>query len=261
MGQQARQWKDVVLPSKGYLYDGQLPEGRVKIAEITMNEEQLIAAKTRATASSVPDIIYQNCVNCAPMNPLDLLVGDRLFLLFSVRSLSFGSGYHFPFRCSQCGTQSKIDIDLSTGQGPHIEKGIRVQTLDEDAEPTILCEVSGGTIIELKRLTGRDEKTLHSVNPSSDDEQAKAMRFYNTLIAQIASVDGKSREEIGIEMRNFLQSLPYRDSILISETLEEKGCGLDTELTVRCPSCGWLEEEVDLPLTSEFFRPRIRGRV
>lgn len=254
MSQLGRQWTDVVLPSKGILYGDQLPGGVVKISAMTLNEEQLIASRTNA--DRIEQTLFENCLNCSPMNHLDLLHGDRDYLMYAIRIESFGPNYSLSHRCEGCGKQVKIAINLRTGEGPNIVVPMKLRTLAEDAQAVyeLILPVSK-LKLQLRRLTGRDQAALRVNLPNMSEDQRRAMRFYNTLSAHIVSVDGKQREEVGVDLNHILHGLHAMDSAALNKAINDNDCGMVNEVTHKCPVCGWEEEEVTIRISSNFFRP------
>lgn len=139
----------VTLPSKGLLYDGKLPDGNVEVAAITGREEKLIAGAT-GDVSELIDGLLNRLMLTRSVRPGELLLTDRLFILFNIRANSYGPRYGWQVTCRGCRRlfrhELKIPGDLEIIELP-----------DGAAEPFEVALPVSGAKIGFRLLRGEDE--------------------------------------------------------------------------------------------------------
>ena len=102
----------ITLPSMGILYDGKLPGGRILLRPMLTSEEAILYNASGDGISKINAIINA-CFLTKEIDPQELLLIDRFYILLMLRTRSFGGKYEFPVRCQFCNTQFKTNVNIS----------------------------------------------------------------------------------------------------------------------------------------------------
>ena len=106
-------WEDSPLPSDGLYYPG-WTNGVVKVRAMTQSVEKVFANKRLTQSGQALDAMFSKCcVFPGDFDPADLLVGDRTFLLYYIRGLTYGNLYKFAITCPHCEAQSTHTYDMN----------------------------------------------------------------------------------------------------------------------------------------------------
>jgi len=244
--------RTVPLPSRGLLYPN-LPDGQVRVGAITSREQKIFAGSGSGARSKI-DIIIDNCVDSRGLASDDLLLADRLFCLFQVRSLA-STKYGFKYRCPACGSiNPRVEIDLL--QDLHVK-----ELTQQFLEPYRIKLPLSGKSLGLRHFRGKDEQavadwaTKHAgTMPAAEGDIA----YYYRLSRHVTEVDGQSIPLGAATVVDLVQHLEGPDVFAFLQALDDMAFGFVLDLTMTCPNSRCRsEEEVGMPFTAEFFRPRI----
>jgi hypothetical protein len=137
------------LPSNGLLYDGSLPDGAVMVTSITTREEKLIAGAS-GDVNDLIDAILNRVMVTKSIPPRDLLLTDRLYILFWVRANSYGPRYGWEITCRGCRKPFRHELK--------IPGDVEVIDLPDDArEPFEVVLPRSGAKVGYRLLRGFDE--------------------------------------------------------------------------------------------------------
>lgn len=244
--------KEVQLPSRGKLYGGEIPDGIIALEPLGTREEKLFSAGSNS-GSLIVNKIFEACVTC-PIDHQKLILGDRLFILLQLRSITYGRQYDYSYQCDNCKKKAYGFLDLDS---------LPVRTPKEEIEDaskfTVKLPLLGHTLT-LRLLTGEDEdKITRYVNQitAKSRGQAADIEYIYRLARRFDQVDG---EAIGIrEAMDLVERLKGQDSLALRDAIIENDIGPDIEVTPTCQNCGFESEAFTMPLDSEFFRPRRRS--
>jgi hypothetical protein len=265
-------WEIIKLPSLGKFYDGAVPDGKVEVRPMGLQEEKILSTQRLAQSGQSIDRLFSSCVKFPNPNfdPLNLIQGDRTFLLYYIRGITHGNLYEFGVECANeaCKRFSMHTYDLnnlsSTIKYPDPES-------DED-EPfkVVLPYLSEFTnrefYVKVRYIRGYDAQTLISRNklanqihsearnagPKSRAE--KAITIDQTLEENLNLVIVEAMDSVDQTKINALVSKMHaRDSATIREVLQDAP-GIDASVEVTCPECE-KDMKMELPITENFFRP------
>lgn len=253
----------ITLPSRGLLYEGKLPEGKLTLKPLTTNEQSILYNPGGDPVLKFDQIIT-NCVVNSPVRPEEFLLTDRLYIMVVLRTRSFGANYKFPLRCSACRQQYIQEIDLakdlrvrvySANEGENDENTIIIDS-SRIKEPFLITLPISKDDIEFRLLRGKDEKIiareakrmlLQSIDPTDPS-------YFMRLSLMIQKVNG---EEINsIQKLIYVKKMDAGDVEHLNQEVEDVEPGIDMVITSICRACGFTDEEIGLPFTAEFFRPR-----
>jgi hypothetical protein len=280
-------WEDCTLPSRGLYYDGVLPDGVVKVRAMGQTAEKILATQRLAQSGQSIDYLFRECCQFPDnFDPVNLLLGDRVFLLYFIRGITHGNIYEFALTCpnAECQAVSTHAYDLND-----LAKTITWADSSLGAEPfkvslPYLSKATGRDVWVSVRflraydansmLAKRKTKEKLKVRPGgsvrnrgqqrSVDTNAQRQQFQQlddtvteNLEKMVVSVMGSVDP---FKIRQFVQQLHAQDTATIREWLREHTPGIDNSVIVECPECN-REFTVELPITESFFRPAKRSRV
>jgi hypothetical protein len=244
---------EFLLPSRGVLYDGKVPDGRVDLRPMNAKQQALLQTQGGGIVGKLDAIIDTCCTLPNGFAHKDLLLTDRFAILLALRTKTFGGEYTFKWKCRTCGKQntSTVDITKELNEKP----GVPGQTV----EP-IVCELPvKGTKVSLRFLRGTDEaqvaKNAKRYEMSSNDPNDPSYLY--RVAMQLVDEDGKPFPNI-LDKQRFVENMHARDLITIEDAVTEAETGIDSKLFLDCSKCD-STNEMGMPFTAEFFRPRRAG--
>jgi len=239
------------LPSKGRVYSSQVAPD-VKIRSMTTMEEMRRLAPSELPYKNMCDIIDDCIVSELGISSYDMCLGDYLFLLHKLRSVTYGKVYKMTTTCPYCGTPTTVEVDLDSLEIKEYN--------DED-----LDRLSTFVLPQLKKKV-----TIHMQTPRTLDEIATEVKEYRkrntgssidptmiiTMEKIIDTVDGKKPDIINL--REWVKNLPMADTNAILQHSDAlNSCvGVETNIEVDCPTCT-LNFLTSFKATNEFFRPAL----
>lgn len=250
-------WEDVMLPSLGLYYGDKLPGGIVQVRAMGINAEKILATQRLAQSGKALEFLFKHCVRLPTgLDPLDLLLGDRTFLLYYLRGITHGNEYEFTFSCTNeaCKRDSIHKFDLNNLRGT-----IKAASAENGPEPFRIVLPHMSEIvkrdfwIKIRLMRGRDGIAVRKnidkkrkLDPNALDETI--IKNLSTVVVEIMGSTDRT------EIDNIIDKLHARDHAYIRDKLDELSPTIDTEVTVPCAECGNIMK-VDLPITEDFFRP------
>ena len=239
--------ESTVLPSKGLLYGDKLPDGKVEMRPMKVSEEKLLV---RPDPAEVIDRIVEECLLTKSLPFEEFLVGDKNYMLFFLRRISYGEKYNVQIQCPKCNTPANCTL--------RIPQELRIRVLEEgvDQEPYKVELPGCKKTIEVKLLRVGDER---AINKAAKNQRVKLTgesgdpKYALRLARHVVSIGG--------EKVNFLKAIEFvndmlaLDSTAIWNTVDEHDCGIDFMHDFSCNQCGGASE-ILIPMSSEFFRPK-----
>jgi len=252
MAEEKRQFPTEVidLPSKGYFYpkDSPLSSGQVEIKYMTAREEDILTSRSLIRSGKAIDLVIQNCLMDKSVNVDDLIAGDKNAIMIALRVSGYGKDYSIDTACPSCSEETTFEFDLSS---------LKMKTLDIDpvseGDNKFDFKTPSGRDIEFKILTSGEQRTI-------SDSQSKIKRMSGQEVDrnvttrfkhQILSVDGDSKPA---QIQKYSDMMPVSDSRAFRTFVDEIEPDIIMKQMFSCPSCG-NSQEVDLPITVEFFWP------
>lgn len=278
-------WEDCYLPSKGYYYDGAWDDGLVKVRAMGQNAEKILATQRLAQSGQSIDYLFRECCKFPDgFDPINLLLGDRVFLLYFLRGITHGNVYEFAFTCpnQECQAVSTHAYDLndlaktvnwakaSLGQEPFrvnlpylsaaVQHDVWVSVRFLRAYDANAMLAKRKTKEKLKVRPGgsvrtRGQQRSLDINAQRQQTQQLDDTVTENLEKVIVNVMGSTDP---FKIRQFVQQMHAKDTATIREWLREHTPGIDNSVIVQCPDCN-SEHTVELPITENFFRPSKRS--
>lgn len=266
-------WEDVALPSKGFYYDDKLPDGIVQVRPMNIHAEKMMATQRFARSGKAIDMMFRQCVKLPgdELDTLELLAGDRIFLLYYIRGITHGPVYEFMLTCpnEDCQDTSTYEYDLvelyNTVKEPKYELGkepfkIVLPHMSKILEQEFWVKVRflrGSDMQNMMRKRNIDKKVAggRARNPNHRLDNADQTLEDNINMVVTEVMGDTSKLKIG-QVVSKLHSL---DTATIREFIRDNAPGIDTSIMINCVGCN-REYSIDLPITESFFRPSDPGR-
>jgi hypothetical protein len=229
--------EEILLPSLGIYYENENQiikqnGGKILITPLTLKHEVLLTSPRIVKSGQLLTTLLSATIKTPNVNPNALLSGDRLFLFYYLRSISYGDEYKFSTQCPSCRETFFKTIRLSS---------LKIKYGDKNKpEPIPIDLPISKKRIYIRFSRGYDEQTL---------EDQDLMEGILKLIVKIDGIPSNLQKK-------FLENLNLRDAAIIRKFFEENEPGIDARLSLTCPNCSY-EFETILPITVDFFRASI----
>ena len=267
-------WEPATLPSRGAYYEGKIPNGVVKVRPMGIFADKILATARLAKSGKSLDWLFRKCVQLPDgMDPLDLLIGDRIYLLYYLRGITHGNDYEFVVTCTNtdCGKTSNQQYNLN-----ELVRTVIPPNADLGPEPfkcvlPYLSEVTDREFwVKVRLLRGKDtqdmltKRNFATMHPRA--ARAKSETQQRSFAAMSETVDETVSQNLNLvisevmgstdrmKIQAFVEKLHAKDTATIREFLKDNSPGIDTQIVINCPHCD-NEMTVDLPITESFFRP------
>ncbi len=274
-------WEETHVPSGGLYYGW--PDGMCQVRPMGQVAEKILATQRLSASGESLDYLFRECCRFPDnFDPVNLLLGDRMFLLYVLRGISYGHMYEFMVKCPnpECEASSTHSYNLN-----ELIRTVRLGNASLGAEPfriklphltsTIGREMWVG--VRFLRaydasdiLARRKARTKALVKPggvwaarqrggADPRSQQREMAVLDTtldenlekLIVNVMGVDDK------FKIREVIQRLHAKDTATIRDWLREHTPGIDSTIQIACPECSGTFV-MELPITDSFFRPANR---
>jgi hypothetical protein len=254
-------WEDVVLPSRGLYYDGAVPDGRVKVRPMGLAADKILATQRLAQSGKSIDWLFRKCVQFpdSKFDPLSLLAGDRIFLLYYLRGITHGNMYEFVVKCTnaECEQSSTHEYDLNLLSSTITNPETSLGTEPFKVVLPHMSKVAGSDFwVKVRFMRGYDMQSMLNQRKMVRKVQGKAIEAIDDTIEDnlnMLIVEAMGSED-RMKIKGLISRLHASDTAAIREFLRKNSPGIDTITTAQCPNCS-NEMKMELPITESFFRP------
>lgn len=218
--------KKVNLPSNGKFYKNSTG---IKIRPMNLEDEKAIAL-AKGKVSNPINIVLSRCVEGVDID--DLLLLDKLSLIFNLRAISYGDIYKAIIICSECNAENGMDIPLMSLPIEHIP--------DDVVDPRELT-----LPVLQKKVKVIFPRVIH------EDYLLDRAKVFDNLWRFVVSIDGNTDKTL---ISKFLSDprLPLKDIHVIINAISGAEYGVQTKVKFECTSCN-AHNIVDLPIGADFF--------
>ena len=252
-------WEDVTLPSLGLYYDSKVPGGVVKVKAMGLAADKVLATQRLAQNGKSIDYLFKKCVKLPDgFDAKNLLVGDRVFLLYYLRGITHGNMYEYVAKCTneECGKENIKSYDLNN-LVPTIK---RADSENIGTEPfkVVLPHMSkvakADFWVKVRFMRGYDLESMF--NNRNVNKRLKGIETLDETIEDhlnmliVNAMGSEDRNKI----RTLIGKLHSTDTAVIREFLRVNSPGIDTSVEIECEFCSNLMK-MELPITESFFRP------
>jgi len=266
-------WEEIGLPSRGVYYGEKLPGGVVKIRAMGIHAEKILATQRLASSGQSIDYLFNHCIQLPDgFDQSELLVGDRVFLLYALRGMTHGNIYEFVMKCPNCEASSahKYDLNELAGTTKYPDMSIGLEPFKVEL-PYTSESLKKKVWVKVRFMRGKDltfmanrvrfNKRAHGANVASGPGRQREIIIDQTVTENLALIvesfggEGMSGEvKDRIRLKQLVEKLHAKDSSTIRQYLKDYSPGIDTTIQLECPDCG-NESRTELPITESFFRP------
>lgn len=236
------------LPSKGLLYGDEFGS-EVVIRSMTTFEEKMRLG-TQGFWKTMSGILDAVVTSPDIYDTTAMTLFDFYFLMYKMRTVSYGPIYRVNVTCPKCGRTEVIKVDLDSLEVNYLEEGFK--------EPfTIGPLPRSKDVLECRFLRVIDsinnEKKSREILERSPNYIGDPMYILNR-VSQIVKINGE--EKTPPEIEKYVEEMNSMDSAYFQQAYNKiaDSVGLVTECRGTCPSCGE-DLKFGLPFGSEFFRP------
>ncbi len=205
------------------MYKYELPSGaEVELREMTGAEEELLTNARLIRSGDAVNQVLRNCIvrlgestEITDRDVLDLLSGDRLFILVRLREISLGNDLILELACPQasCREANLLEVDLAE---------VKVSKYTVDREFVFELPASKRKV-RFVHLDGNKEKRLAVL---------KEPTISSAMLIRILDVDGKP------PTKKLLSEMSLRDRTALRKAMQKVDAGPDTTVALDCESCG-----------------------
>ena len=214
----------VELPSKGLGYKDQ--KSKVTIRTMTFDDEMALSEST--PDQDVVNLMISRCVK--GVDPDTLYSPDKIFLLFKIRELSYGTSVKLSGPCSNCQSVNNLDVDLSKLEVKYVDDTFT------DPKEVFLPDLKKNIYVRIPR--------------SSDSEYLiNKKRILDNLWRFVEKIHTYSDPQV---ISTSIERLSSRDVRIILENLLDDDFGLQNRAKYVCVDCR-KENILEVPVSQAFF--------
>lgn len=241
----------VELPSKGVIYKGTTVAQEIHVSSMTTRHEMQRLAPSKSQFKVLCDILDDCIIGDIGISSYDMYSGDYQFLMFKLRTATYGPEITLVDYCPYCNKTSDLKVNLDTLQvTSDIEMFNKYRTVKlPRSEKTIVLNYQTPRMLD--EMNRKVEEYNERTNGSQPDQHLAFL-----IKEMIESIDGKKPDPLNIE--EWIRNLPMMDvqTIIAHTNKMDEAIGVDTNLVVECEECG-RTHNTQLRISSEFFRPEI----
>lgn len=226
----------------GYLDASGVLHTEVEFSELTGYDEDLLASRSMPNHKKMGAMIGRCLRRVGSITDKgklavianELLFGDRAFLLFELRKLTFGPIYMFNAKCPSCDKDTLFETNFN--------EDVKIKQMPDPTKRIYEAVLPSGKPIRFRLLNGADEERLAKVSDPGD-------KLSTSLLLRIELLDGKP------PTLHDVKSLSMRDRDTFRDMFEDIDGGVITSVELQCPACfADFEQTID-PGQAGFFFP------
>lgn len=242
----------VDLPSKGKLYPPGHPlhdKDTIEIKFMTAKEEDILTSKSLLKKGVAIDRMLQNLIVDKNIKLDNMLSGDKNALLVASRISGYGPSYDISVTCPSCDTKQEHSFDLSSFAHKDLSDLDDLELKLTQNSTFVYTLPRSKVQVEFRLLTSGDESQLTQEMMRAKKEEAAST---DSLKRVIVSVNSNTDRFV---IKNFVDNMPAADARLLRAAVRRTTPDIEMIGEFVCASCGH-EEEMEVPLTTEFFWPK-----
>jgi hypothetical protein len=242
----------VDLPSGGKFY----PEGHplhgkdtLEIKFMTAKEEDILTSKSLLKKGVAIDRMLQNLIVDNNVKLDYLLSGDKNAILIASRISGYGSEYAVRLSCPACSQKQEFSFDLSSLEHKDLSDLEDLQ-LETTNRGTFMYKLPRSkAMVEFRLLTSGDESQMTQEMIRSKKQENVSTDQLKRVVVSINGVEDR------LQLKQFIENMPAADARFLRAAIKRSTPDVEMSQTFICASCDH-EEEMEVPLTTEFFWPQ-----
>jgi len=254
------------LPSEGKLYStNSALYGReyIEIKYPTTKEQEILNSRSLQKKNLNVDRMLECLFVDKSVKPGELLNGDKNAILIKVRELMFGPGYDIRLICPVCANVDEtfsFNLEKSTLKPVLSQEELAAFGVSEvrDAAGNLFFEFQlpkTKFYVQIRLAVGDDELQMLGLSERKKKNNIEETPIEDQLMALIHSVAGKTSPEI---KKQFLAKAPVIDTEHIMQVYKKIEPNRELKTKYSCPVCLNISEDIEVPLSVRFFRPKRR---
>lgn len=235
------------LPSKGLIYEEKVNPDII-LGSMKTKHEMMRLSASENNNKIMADII-DDCIDGDPgISSYDMCLGDFQYLMYKLRTVTFGPEYEMYGICPYCGSENYVSVNLEE---------LEVYEYSDD-----LADLLTLTLPESENevtLTLQTPRILDTINKKVNE--AKRRRKVNenstllyTITTSITQLNGEDPNPFSLE--EVIRDLPMKDTNILLNRINEinSKIGVQTDVDATCTACGKYYV-APFRIYSSFFRP------
>jgi len=240
------------LPSKGLLYrniteDKDILNGQIKMFNMTVKDEEVLSTSRFLKSGAATRMVIDNCIS-SDIDAKDILLYDSNYLLFFLRSISYGDEYKFKLKCSNSSCEKEFGHTVKISE-------LEFKELPDDIkEPFVvtLPKTKYKVMFVLPRLEHSEEIHNRSKNREKTTSSSDQRMVDNLIVTTIKIIAPDGSEVPHGDWEDFFEAIPSMDRATLSDA-SSYTTGVDKLEGVVCPYCE-TDYSGSIPIGAEFFR-------
>jgi hypothetical protein len=247
----------VELPSAGKYYSESHPlhnEETIEIKYMTAKEEDILTSPSLLKKGLTIERLLRSIILDKTIDPQNLLSGDRNAILVAARITGYGEDYAARLTCPSCYTSNDWSVNLTqvieNPRESFDKSGYDIVEHDNGTFNVTLPKTK--LIVTVKLFTGRDEKMISTAIEKRKKHKLDESYLTEQLKQMIVSVNGRDNPA---EIDQFINFVPAFDSKYLRNAYAALVPNVNMKHGFACSTCNY-DDEVEVPLTAEFFWPK-----
>ncbi|MHB9038483.1 MAG: T4 family baseplate hub assembly chaperone [Armatimonadota bacterium] len=205
------------------MYTFILPSGsEIELREMTGAEEELLTNQKLIRSGDAVNQVLANCIlrigesdDVTVKHVLDMLSGDRLYVLVKLRQISLGDEVELELGCPNAACRAKNRVTINVDD-------LAVTPYPDEREFVFVLPSSGAKV-QFCYLDGHKEKRLAQMQEPS---------ISAAMLIRILDIDGNPPS------KKALAEMSMRDRSALRAEMLRVDAGIDTTIECDCDSCG-----------------------
>lgn len=236
----------VELPSRGWSYPqgSVLSSGKVKLKYPTGADEALLSSQNLTRKGIAVDQFLKALI-LDNFKLQDLLSGDKLYLIFAARRLTYGNDYKVEVECNKCNKSNTLEINLA-------EVGsVRNQELFEFPKQQMEYQFvmpSTSQLVKFRLQNGHISDIIEKRTTNSKTKNAQTLISLSCMLTEFD--DATQYVDI---LKKLMVSRPM-DLTALRIYISKLSPEIDIKHSFECQHC-YKQQEVNIPIGVSFFWP------
>ena len=242
----------ILLPSGGSLYknvtnDSDILNGFIYMYPMTVAEEEILSTSRFLKTGAATRMVIDNCI-ASDIEAKDILLFDSNYLLFYLRSISYGDEYKFNLKCNNPACEQEFEHIVKISE-------LKFEELPEDVkEPIVVNLPKTGYKVQtvLGRLYHSEEIYQRNLKKKKSTSDADSRMIDNLLATTVKITDPEGNDVKPGDWEEFYHAIPGIDRAALKDETDFS-TGIEKIDGVICPYCG-TDYSGTIPIGTEFFR-------
>jgi hypothetical protein len=212
---------EIYLPSMGLFYSKNVSS--LKVSALNGYDEIMLSSLYLSQSGNAIRTLLNNVVIDSDLEYDELLVCDRDAILLYLRSATYGDEIEMDFVCTECSSESKGALRISSIEAKDI-----IAPPNESGEFEFILPSSLHKDIPIQ-INFSPLRVCHS-------NFVKDKQLMSRYMTQITSINGNTDKNFILK---FLKGMPIKDSKSLREFMDKVEPGFEETIMHTCPNCSY----------------------